>query len=241
MSDTKWLAWMRRTETASPFLQDLRYEVDGYARGQGWIRTPWLDKPEPTDAEAPIELDPAKYTKWEDIKKCKHKTVAWIGRHGEQCQDCGQWMDEEGEADENDDTQTERSGMTNEQARALQHGLYRLFWVSGGSSLAAVGSTTRGDRWMAPTNWVDGVASGRDGDGRPLWSHVRHAEKVKVGSPRSTFIDGGLWAIERIESLGTDLANECTAHAKLKDEVRELLIALGGYKTIASALKAARK
>lgn len=33
-------------------------------------------------------------------------------------------------------------------------GLYRVFWKSGGSSLAAIGMLPNGDRWIAPTNWV---------------------------------------------------------------------------------------
>ena len=34
------------------------------------------------------------------------------------------------------------------------HGLYRIFWHSGGSSVAAVGSLYDGTRWVAPTNWT---------------------------------------------------------------------------------------
>lgn len=36
----------------------------------------------------------------------------------------------------------------------LKHGLYRIYWKSGGCSLASVGSMPNGDRWIAPTNWV---------------------------------------------------------------------------------------
>ena len=34
-------------------------------------------------------------------------------------------------------------------------GLYRVFWKRGGSSLAAVGVTREGGRWLAPINWVE--------------------------------------------------------------------------------------
>ena len=47
--------------------------------------------------------------------------------------------------------------MTKDEVKALQRGLYRIFWKSeagGGSSIAAVGSTYNGSRWLAPTNWV---------------------------------------------------------------------------------------
>lgn len=44
-----------------------------------------------------------------------------------------------------------------------RHGLYRLFWKSGGMSEAAVGSLHDGRRWFAPTNWTskspEGIAS----------------------------------------------------------------------------------
>jgi hypothetical protein len=44
--------------------------------------------------------------------------------------------------------------MTKVEAKKLKLGLYRLYWKSGGSSLAAVGQGANGDRWMAPVNWV---------------------------------------------------------------------------------------
>lgn len=36
------------------------------------------------------------------------------------------------------------------------HGLYRIFWESGGTSVAAVGGLYDGTRWLAPTNWTTG-------------------------------------------------------------------------------------
>jgi hypothetical protein len=33
-------------------------------------------------------------------------------------------------------------------------GLYRLFWKSGGSSLAAIGMDNKGKRWVACANWT---------------------------------------------------------------------------------------
>jgi hypothetical protein len=46
--------------------------------------------------------------------------------------------------------------MTNEEARALRPGIYRLAWsgCGKGQSLAAVGSDEVGRRWYAPCNWV---------------------------------------------------------------------------------------
>ena len=34
------------------------------------------------------------------------------------------------------------------------HGLYKIKWMEGGESLAAIGSMHDGKRWIAPTNWT---------------------------------------------------------------------------------------
>lgn len=44
--------------------------------------------------------------------------------------------------------------MTLIEANKLKHGLYEVFWIEGGSSLAALGSLHNGDRWLAPCNWT---------------------------------------------------------------------------------------
>jgi hypothetical protein len=53
--------------------------------------------------------------------------------------------------------------MTKKEVQKLDHGLYYLYWKSGGFSLAAVGSLHSGDRWYAATNWTNvsttGIAS----------------------------------------------------------------------------------
>ncbi len=45
--------------------------------------------------------------------------------------------------------------MTKAEVKDVHHGLYRLFWKEGGSSLAAVGSDRAGRRWYAPENWIE--------------------------------------------------------------------------------------
>jgi hypothetical protein len=35
-------------------------------------------------------------------------------------------------------------------------GIYRIFWKSGGSSVASIGMTYSGKRWVAPSNWTNG-------------------------------------------------------------------------------------
>lgn len=53
-------------------------------------------------------------------------------------------------------------------------GLYRIWWDEGGSSLAAVGVTSDGKRWLAPINWV---APQSPAD----WSRVLRADRIEVG------------------------------------------------------------
>lgn len=65
--------------------------------------------------------------------------------------------------------------MTKEEARKLHHGIYRLYWKDGGSSLASVGGLHDGTRWFAPINWTskapDGIASTK-------WVYVEYVHKV---------------------------------------------------------------
>jgi hypothetical protein len=59
--------------------------------------------------------------------------------------------------------------MNKSEVQALGHGLYKIYWTEssgGGSSLAAVGSTIKGDRWIACTNWVRGAEYAK------VWDHV---------------------------------------------------------------------
>ena len=71
--------------------------------------------------------------------------------------------------------------MTKKQVNKLELGLYRIYWQErhgGGSSLAAVGSTPDGRRWMAPTNWI-----GIDSDTTPTrWRHVARVDLILSNS-----------------------------------------------------------
>ena len=44
--------------------------------------------------------------------------------------------------------------MKRSKIQELPHGLYLVYWKSGGQSLAAVGSMSDGTRWLAPCNWI---------------------------------------------------------------------------------------
>jgi hypothetical protein len=58
--------------------------------------------------------------------------------------------------------------MTETEVLALNNGLYHVFWKGGGQSLASVGVTRSGYRWLAPINWVI-----PDNDGSH-WDSVSH-------------------------------------------------------------------
>ena len=55
--------------------------------------------------------------------------------------------------------------------KTIRHGLYKLYWKSGGHSLASVGSHRDGTRWYAPTNWIN--VPGTD------WESIEYVEVIK--------------------------------------------------------------
>lgn len=46
--------------------------------------------------------------------------------------------------------------MKDEHLEGLEPGVYRLWWVNGGSSVGAVGLDREGRYWFHPSNWVSG-------------------------------------------------------------------------------------
>lgn len=66
--------------------------------------------------------------------------------------------------------------MTQEEAKKLSHGLYRISWKEGGASLAAVGSLYDGTRWFAPTNWTN---QSTEGIASTSWRMVDYVELIK--------------------------------------------------------------
>ena len=62
--------------------------------------------------------------------------------------------------------------VTESEVLLLRHGLYHVFWKSGGQSLASVGITRSGGRWLAPINWVS-----PDKDGSH-WESVSHVVPI---------------------------------------------------------------
>jgi len=59
----------------------------------------------------------------------------------------------------------------------LKLGVYRIYWKSGGSSVAAVGALYDGTRWVAPANWTAAenfVATTKH------WRGVRRAQLIAL-------------------------------------------------------------
>lgn len=68
-----------------------------------------------------------------------------------------------------------------EQMRYRQLGAYRLFWKSGGSSVASVGMAYDGTRWYAPANWTTGSADASLADVVSTdWDRVERAELIEA-------------------------------------------------------------
>jgi hypothetical protein len=61
-----------------------------------------------------------------------------------------------------------KRGITKEDR--LSPGLYRVHWVSGGSSLAAIGINEDGTNWLAPINWVRTCSTS--------WDRVARVERI---------------------------------------------------------------
>lgn len=62
--------------------------------------------------------------------------------------------------------------MKKEDVKKLPNGLYRVFWKSGGGSEAAVGMTSDGSRWLAPTNWTAPTLD------QKYWQRVERVERI---------------------------------------------------------------
>lgn len=70
--------------------------------------------------------------------------------------------------------------MKKKEVQKLRLGLYRIYWKEGNSSLAAVGNTCEGNRWLAPINWVywENQHSCVVQHGRKIWKEVDYVERV---------------------------------------------------------------
>lgn len=72
--------------------------------------------------------------------------------------------------------------MSKKEVQNLKHGLYEVYWKSGGSSLAAIGSLRCGKRWIAPINWVSDINSNNKlvGYKRRVWRDVKRVVVIRI-------------------------------------------------------------
>jgi hypothetical protein len=68
----------------------------------------------------------------------------------------------------------------------LPPGLYRIYWTSGGSSLAAVGCAPVGRNWIAPINWTRSWPADR------YWSEIERIEPI---------VDPDEWYAREVERM----------------------------------------
>lgn len=65
--------------------------------------------------------------------------------------------------------------MTKAEIKTYPLGIFKIYWKSGGSSMAAIGQIENGDRWLAPVNWTHTT------EDQHIWQRVeRVVLKVKL-------------------------------------------------------------
>lgn len=67
--------------------------------------------------------------------------------------------------------------MSDDEVNQLEHGIYRIYWLSGGSSLASVGSLHSGRRWFAPANWTSFIETGI---ASTSWERIERVELIEI-------------------------------------------------------------
>ena len=72
--------------------------------------------------------------------------------------------------------------MNMSEVNKLHHGIYRVFWRNGKSSLAAVGSNDAYQRWLAPINWTRLF----DSDVAPSWRGIEKVILIAVEEDQQT-------------------------------------------------------
>lgn len=64
--------------------------------------------------------------------------------------------------------------MTNEEAKKLPNGVYKIYWQKGhGKSVAAIGRDSQGNVWIQAANWVSTNAV------IDYWQNVDRVEMIK--------------------------------------------------------------
>jgi hypothetical protein len=120
----------------------------------------------------------------------------------------------------------------------LPIGIYRVYWQSGGSSLASVGMDYTGKRWIAPTNWtakeVKGPAALISVHG---WGAIERVEWIHIPDPAEGDEDD-----TRASTPSASAGDLVEGVKALSQFVRhkELCAVIGGYGFCSCGLEAAQ-
>jgi hypothetical protein len=68
--------------------------------------------------------------------------------------------------------------MKKKEVDKLCTGVYKVYWKSGGCSVAAVGRTHSGKCWIAPSNWTSKNTTGLAWTERKVWKKVKRVELI---------------------------------------------------------------
>lgn len=105
--------------------------------------------------------------------------------------------------------------------KKLNSGLYKIYWKEGGSSLAAIGVTPKGNMWMAPTNWCEISTNQINGDGEYTWVDVEKVEQLTQINADNAFIICCNDSTELIVTGSEEKANEHLNILKTQDKISD--------------------
>jgi hypothetical protein len=70
--------------------------------------------------------------------------------------------------------------MLKKEVQQLKLGIYRVYWKTGGCSVASVGFFANGERWIAPANWIN-IDFNYDNKKRlSIWRSVVNVELIEA-------------------------------------------------------------
>ena len=67
-----------------------------------------------------------------------------------------------------------RNEMKKSKVKELKNGVYRIYWKSGGYSVASIGRLPNGDVWLAPSNWTEPSIK------MDTWKSVKKVKLIEV-------------------------------------------------------------
>jgi len=165
-----WSDGTSATTLTEPYKRLLRDRANTYE-----AKKP-VNPDDPTGRRTAAIEEVSKESKSLECNHCgKSLTVDTINIHG-RCKDCQKFQSSFiAECEKSEIHQRLVVGNPPFNPQNLTHGLYTIYWMDGGASLAAVGSDSAGRRWYAPTNWISGPSFN--------WAPVKRVELDRSSVP----------------------------------------------------------